>query len=133
MNHPPLAGRVLVLGSVTSGQLETLYARATCFVFPSQAEGFGFPPLEAMARGLPTAVARAGSLPEVTAGAALTFDPDDPAELTVRILEMAAHSDAPATLIAQGLEVAGSYTWSAAARAVWAVARERCASDRGSA
>lgn len=124
---PPLAGRVSILGKVTPGQLETLYARATCFLSPSRAEGFGFPPLEAMARGVPTAVARAGSLPEVTAGAALTFDPDDPVELAARVLELATDSDVRSSLIAQGIVVAGRYRWSAAAEAVWKVARETAA------
>jgi glycosyltransferase involved in cell wall biosynthesis len=124
--RPPLVGRVHILGRVTSGQLETLYARATCFLFPSRAEGFGFPPLEAMARGVPAAVARAGSLPEVTAGAALTFDPDDPLELAARVLEMAADSDARSSLIAEGIKVAGRYRWAAAAEAVWTVAGEAC-------
>jgi glycosyltransferase involved in cell wall biosynthesis len=119
----PLAGRVSVLGRVTSGQLETLYAQATCFLFPSRAEGFGFPPLEAMARGLPTAVARAGSLPEVTGGAALTFDPDDPDELSTCILEMAADSDVRSSLITEGIKVTARYRWTVAAEAVWATAR----------
>jgi glycosyltransferase involved in cell wall biosynthesis len=123
-SRAPLAGRVSILGKVTPGQLKTLYARARCFLSPSPAEGFGFPPLEAMACGVPTAVARAGSLPEVTAGAALTFDPDDPLELATRVLEIATESSARSSLIAQGIEVAGRYRWAAAAEAVWAVARE---------
>lgn len=121
-SRPPLAGRVFVLGRVSSGQLETLYALATCFVSPSRAEGFGFPPLEAMARGLPAAVARAGSLPEVTAGAALTFDPDDPHELAECILQMATDSSVRSSLIAEGVKVAGRYRWRATAEAVWAMA-----------
>ncbi len=121
--RPPLAGRVFVLGKVSSGQLETLYARATCFLSPSRAEGFGFPPLEAMARRVPTAVARAGSLPEVTADAALTFDPGDPLELASRVVEMATDSDVRSSLIAAGVKVSGRYRWRTAAEAVWAVAR----------
>ncbi len=128
-SRPPLAGRVSILGKVAPGQLETLYARATCFLSPSRAEGFGFPPLEAMARGVPTAVARAGSLPEVTAGAALTFDPDDPAELAARVLEIATESRERSLLIAEGIRVAGRYRWRTAAEAVWAVARETAIRD----
>lgn len=122
--RPPLAGRVLVLGKVTSGQLETLYARAACFLFPSRAEGFGFPPLEAMARGVPAAVARAGSLPEVTAGAALTFDPDDPHELAACILKMAVDSGIRSSLISDGIRVSSGYRWSAAAEAIWDLVRK---------
>lgn len=128
-SRPLLAGRVSILGKVTPGQLETLYARATCFLSPSRAEGFGFPPLEAMARGVPTAVARAGSLPEVTAGAALTFDPDDPRELATRVLYMATDSNARSSLISDGIQVAGRYRWRTAAEAVWAIARDTAARD----
>ncbi len=123
-SRPLLAGRVSILGKVTPGQLETLYARARCFLSPSRAEGFGFPPLEAMDRGVPTAVARAGSLPEVTAGAALTFDPDDPRELATRVLDMATDSNARSSLITEGIQVAERYRWRTAAKAVWAIARD---------
>jgi len=127
--RPPLADRVSILGKVTPGQLETLYAHATCFLSPSRAEGFGFPPLEAMSRGVPTAVARAGSLPEVTAGAALTFDPDDPRELATRVLEIATESSARSSLITEGIQVAKRYRWRTAAEAVWAIARDTAARD----
>jgi alpha-1,3-rhamnosyl/mannosyltransferase len=120
-SRPRLANRVVVLGKVTAGQLETVYERAACFLMPSRAEGFGFPALEAMARGIPVAVANAGSLPEVTAGAALTFDPDDAPGLAARVEEMVTDPDRRAALIAQGHEVAARYRWSAAADEVWAI------------
>ena len=120
----PLSDRVVVLGKVTAGQLETVYGGASCFLLPSRAEGFGFPALEAMVRGIPVAVANAGSLPEVTAGAALTFDPDDAAGLAARVEELAGDSVGRAALIAQGREVAARYRWSVAADAVWAIIRE---------
>lgn len=123
VGRAPMAGRVSVLGKVTPGQLETLYARATCFIMPSRAEGFGFPSLEAMARGIPTAVARAGSLPEVTAGAAVTFDPDDPSEVAIRVQELVADSQARTLLIARGVGVAARYRWATAAATMWSVVR----------
>jgi glycosyltransferase involved in cell wall biosynthesis len=128
----PLAGSVSVLGRVTAGQLETLYAGASCFLLPSRAEGFGFPALEAMARGIPVAVARAGSLPEVTAGAALTFDPDDASELAARVAEMVGDGEPRAAQVAKGREVAARYSWSAAADSVWAIIRDAAPPAAGS-
>ena len=135
VRRSPLSDRVTILGKVTAGQLRTLYGSARCFVFPSRAEGFGFPPLEAMALGVPTAVARTGSLPEVTGGAAATFDPDDAAELASRVEEIASESPERTRRIADGIAVSGRYRWSAAAQTVWSVVRElgraSSASDRG--
>ncbi len=67
--HAPFPGAELV----------GLYQRAACLVFPSLYEGFGLPPVEAMACGCPVAAAAAGSLPEVCGDAAVLFDPLDPA------------------------------------------------------
>ena len=75
-----------------------------------------------MARGVPAAVARAGSLPEVTGGGALTFDPDDPAELVDRVRELATDSEARSALIAEGIMVTRRYRWRTAAEAVWRLA-----------
>jgi len=61
-------GRVLVLGRVSDSELTALYTAADALVFPSEDEGFGFPPLEALACGTPVAAYAAGSLPEVLAG-----------------------------------------------------------------
>ncbi len=82
-----------------------------------------------MARGIPAAVARAGSLPEITDGAALTFDPDDPAELATRVLQIATDSSVRSSLIAHGIKTAGRYRWAAAAEAIWTMARETAARD----
>ncbi len=69
--------RVRFLGWVSDSELEGLYRAATCLAFPSLAEGFGLPVLEAMIRGLPVACSDATSLPEVAGPAALYFDPLD--------------------------------------------------------
>jgi len=85
-----LAGQVRLTGVVPEEALPSLYRGAALFVFPSLAEGFGLPPLEAMACGAPVAASRAASLPEVLGDAALWFDPADPAALAetlVRALE----------------------------------------------
>ncbi len=72
---------VEVKGRVPRDELAELYRTASALVFPSLYEGFGQPPLEAMASGTPVAVSRAGSLPEVCGDAALYFDPTSVDEL----------------------------------------------------
>lgn len=65
------------IGTVSDGELKALYRDAAALVFPSLYEGFGLPPLEAMACGCPVAAARAAAIPEVCGDAALYFDPTD--------------------------------------------------------
>jgi len=73
-------------GLVSRADLLELYRRAACLVFPSRYEGFGLPPLEAMASGCPVAAATAGSLPEIVGDAAVSFDPDDTGAMASAIL-----------------------------------------------
>ncbi len=70
-------GNIRFAGYVDDRSLGTLYRRASAYIFPSLYEGFGLPGLEAMNYGLPVVAARAGSLPEIYAEAALYFDPSD--------------------------------------------------------
>src|ERR1700733_1860169 len=76
----PPAG-VRLLGSIEDEELPLLYSGAAGFVYPSLYEGFGLPPLEAMACGCPVACSVAASLPEVCGDAARYFDPDDPEQI----------------------------------------------------
>ena len=117
----PARERIQRVGSVTDRALDGLYSGASCFVFPSLAEGFGLPPLEAMAHGVPTAVAAAASLPEVTAGAALIFDPLDPDAIADAVRRMTDDEDLRKRLAADGRSVAARYRWSATAETVWSV------------
>jgi glycosyltransferase involved in cell wall biosynthesis len=102
------------LGGVPAARLVELYRRASCLVFPSRYEGFGSPPLEAMACGAPVAAARAGSIPEVCGGAAVLFDPDDETAIAGGVEEALARAD---ELRALGLARAALYTWERAAEA----------------
>src|SRR3990167_3830183 len=77
--------RVHFLGHVNSHELPALYAGAEIFVFPSIYEGFGLPPLEAMSYGVPVAVSKSSSLPEVVGDAGLYFDPLNPADIAEKI------------------------------------------------
>ena len=111
-------------GAVDEPRLARLYEDATCFLFPSRTEGFGFPPLEAMARGVPTAVANSSSLPEVTAGGALIFDPNDPeglAEICCRLTSYAAETEG---LVEAGRVIASRYVWRETALIAWTAIRE---------
>jgi glycosyltransferase involved in cell wall biosynthesis len=73
--------RARFLGYVPDGELPALYSGAAAFVYPSLSEGFGLPPLEAMAAGTPVITSATGAIPEVTAGAALLIDPRSPSEI----------------------------------------------------
>jgi glycosyltransferase involved in cell wall biosynthesis len=106
----PAAGRIHLPGAVSEGRLAQLYRDAACFLFPSRMEGFGLPPLEAMRRGVPTAVAKATCLPEVTAGAALLFDPGDPAAVVAAIVDLLSPATAD-RLRQDGPAVAARYRW----------------------
>jgi glycosyltransferase involved in cell wall biosynthesis len=118
-----LRERIHFLGSVSEGRLARLYESATCFLLPSRAEGFGFPPLEAMARGVPTAVAAEGSLPEVTAEGALHFDCDDASALAGLIHGLADDDRLRRQLARKGKRVARRYRWTDTARVAWATVR----------
>jgi glycosyltransferase involved in cell wall biosynthesis len=110
----PLPEGVESRGNVPRAELLELYRTAACLVFPSLYEGFGMPPIEAMASGCPVAASSAGSLPEVCGDAAVLFDPTDPAAIAAGV--RAALADAE-DLTRRGLERAGRFTWSACAAA----------------
>ena len=98
-----------------------LMQRASALVFPSLYEGFGLPPLEAMACGCPVASSNSGALPEVVGDAALLFDPLDPHEIAAAILDLLAD---PAPWRERGLARAQLFSWDETARSTEAVYRE---------
>lgn len=115
--------RVHHLGHVTAETLATLYRRAEAMVFPSVYEGFGAPPLEAMACGCPVACSDAASLPEVCGEAAVAFDPRSVESIADAMGRVSADGDLRERLRERGLERARSFTWRASAdrhRAIYA-------------
>jgi glycosyltransferase involved in cell wall biosynthesis len=101
-------------GVVPPADLASLYQRAACLVFPSLYEGFGLPPLEAMACGCPVAASNVSAIPEVCGDAAVLFDPTDPEAIAAGVLEADGKAD---ELRKRGLERAAAFTWEATARA----------------
>jgi glycosyltransferase involved in cell wall biosynthesis len=89
-------------------ELRELYRTAACMVFPSLYEGFGLPPLEAMASGCPVASSTAGSLPEIVGDAAVLFDPHDPEAIASAIRTAIARTEELQKL---GLEQVQKFTW----------------------
>ena len=108
--------RVRFLGWVSDPDLEGLYRTALCFVFPSLAEGFGIPVLEAMQRGVPVACSNASSLPEIAGDAARYFDPLDEAEIAAAIVELIESADERERLVKAGRERAALFSWERTAR-----------------
>ena len=109
----PVPEGVEILGEVSASQLASLYRRAACLVYPSLYEGFGIPPLEAMACGCPVAASNAGAIPEVCGDAAVLFDPMDVEAMAAAMLEADARRDELSTL---GLKRAAEFTWDETAR-----------------
>lgn len=121
----PVPVGVDVRGRVTGQELLNLYRTAAAIVFPSLYEGFGQPPLEAMACACPAAVSNAGPLPEIFGGAASYFDPLSVEEMVGAIERVL---DDPEPFRREGLEVAAKYSWARCAAEHEAVYRELIAS-----
>jgi glycosyltransferase involved in cell wall biosynthesis len=116
----PTPPGVDVRGLVDAGELASLYRRAACLVFPSLYEGFGQPPLEAMASGCPVAASNIPAVAEACGKAAALFDPtnvEDMAAVVAGVL------DAPDRFVYAGLERARAFTWTETARRHEAVYR----------
>jgi len=104
------------LGRVPDDDLQQLYVAARCLVHPALYEGFGLPPLEAMACGTPTIVSNVSSLPEVVGDAGLLVDPRNPEEMAIAIHRLATDDALHAELSAKGLQRAQTFNWEKAAR-----------------
>ena len=102
---------VRFLGFVPDETLAVLYRLAHVFAFPSLYEGFGLPPLEAMASGTPVVTSNVSSLPEVVGDAALLVDPYDPAAIAAAIRRVLTEPGLSADLRRRGLERAREYSW----------------------
>ena len=112
-----LKDRIHFLGYVSVDQLNELYSRAEMLVFPSIYEGFGIPPLEAMACCCPVITSNAASLPEVVDDAALQIDPQNPQALAEAITQLL---DPQTAMLYQkrGLLRARHFSWRSSAQLI---------------
>ncbi len=116
-----LEKHVIFTGYVPDADLPALYSGADLFVFPSLYEGFGLPPLEAMACGTPVVCSNAASLPEVVGDAAITVDPYDVEGLAEAMRRVLTDANLRQELREKGLQRAKQFTWERAARETIAV------------
>jgi glycosyltransferase involved in cell wall biosynthesis len=107
--------KIKFLGYIPGEDKPYLYNSASIFVYPSFYEGFGFPPLEAMACGVPVISSFVSSLPEVLTDSALLIDPYNINELARYLEELSQNNDLRRKMIASGLTTAKKYTWENAA------------------
>jgi glycosyltransferase involved in cell wall biosynthesis len=115
---------VRALGRVSDAELRALYESALCLLFPSRYEGFGLPPLEAMACGCPVIAAASGAVPEVCGEAALWFDHEGKRRLPAMLGRLLEEEGLYESLRARGLERAARYTWRGAAERLLALLPE---------
>lgn len=104
-------GQVRLLGYVDDAELPMVYAGARAFLFPSKYEGFGLPPLEAMASGVPVIASNRASIPEVVGEAGILLDPDDSQIWANAITELLEDSEMEQRLIVASLQRAKEFTW----------------------
>ncbi|HSZ83454.1 MAG TPA: glycosyltransferase family 1 protein [Polyangia bacterium] len=118
-----VVNHVVELRGVPDEQLPALYNAVDLLLFPSLYEGFGWPPLEAMASGTPVVCSRAGSLGDVVGDAALTADPEDTAALTWHAASILTDPALRRALIARGLAHVEQFSWARTAEQLIAVYR----------
>jgi glycosyltransferase involved in cell wall biosynthesis len=129
-NMPP---RVYLTGYVPDEQLVPLYCGSAGFVYPSLAEGFGLPPLEAMACGIPVLTGKGTSLPEVCGAAAIYVEPSSITDIAAGLKTLAIDCHLRDKLRRLGPEQASRFTWDAAAAKTLAILEECSVASRATA
>jgi len=108
---------VKIIEDISDNELPAIYRHAKLFVYPSYAEGFGIPPLEAMASGVPVICSNTTAIPEVTGDAAYTVNPSYPQQITKAMHEILSNMSLQLNMSQAGLAQANKYTWEVAADA----------------
>jgi len=132
VRHRGLEERAVILGTVDPACLARLYRFAEALVFPSESEGFGLPPLEAMASGIPIVAMRASSVPEVVGDAALLVEGADVRTWAGAVRQVLGSAALRAELVRRGLARAATFSWTRCAEQTIAVYRAVCAEAPGS-
>ena len=114
----------VIFDYVPNDELHSLYAGAEAFVYPSLYEGFGMPPLEAMARGTPVIASSAPSIPEVVGRAALMVDPRNPEQIAGALVRISEDRRFRAELVDRGLERVKLFSWDKTAHKTLALYRK---------
>jgi glycosyltransferase involved in cell wall biosynthesis len=117
-------GEIVLTGPLPPADLDALYRGASAFAYPSLAEGFGLPVLEAMARSVPTVVSNTSALPEVAGDAALLVDPRSVTEIAAALERVLTDTELAERLAAAGRARAERFSWEETARRTLAVYRE---------
>jgi glycosyltransferase involved in cell wall biosynthesis len=107
----PGTHRVHVLSDVDDQALPALYRHALALIYPSLAEGFGMPPLEGLASGVPVITSRNTAIPEVMGDAGLLIDPTNITELAQAMQQVRSDASLRASMVAKGIERACEFTW----------------------
>lgn len=115
---PELRERVLIIEDVGDKELPALYRHGLAFIYPSLAEGFGMPPLEAMASGVPVIVANNTALTEVVGDAGLLVGSKDMEALKIAMFNVASNTELRYKLVEAGLKQSHTFLWEASAKIV---------------
>ncbi len=115
---------VIFPGYVSDSNLKSLYKQALFYVFPSFYEGFGLPPLEAMAHGCPVASSNQASLPEIIGEAAMYFNPYDEAEMIEKLDMFVENENLRLDLIEKGYERIKNFSWQKCASETLSIYRQ---------
>ena len=119
-----LQNEVVFTGYLPSAELAYLYAGAQAFLFPSYYEGFGMPPLEAMACGVPVMTSNRSSLPEVVGDSGILVEPEDLGQMANAMERLLTDTELHQTCRERGIARAGQFTWERSADAVFQIYQE---------
>jgi len=124
IKESPKSKKIIYLNYVPDGLLSSLYSAASLYIIPSHYEGFGFPPVEAMACGTPVLSSKGGSLPEILGNAAEYAEFNAPEQWADKAEQIINTQSIQNDLIKKGIKQASKYRWSKTAEETWNIYQE---------